>query len=248
MIASSDVFDGLEAEQDRLESLLGSLDDADWARPSSCAGWSVADVVLHLAQTEENVVAAVGGGTFEPPEGISGSTVDEIVDQWVAAERGRPPSEAFERWKRARREALSALRSADPDRPVAWAAAPLKPRTLATTRLAEHWVHAHDIADPLDATYPDSDRLWHVAWLAHRTIPFAYARAGRSDPPTVHLELESPDGETWTFPPIDGDVAIKGTAAEFCRVAGRRLAPERTSLETTGPRAAEVLELVRTYA
>ncbi len=55
------IFDDLEAEQDRLDGILGGLDDAQWAAPSAAAGWSVADVVLHLAQTEEAVVATAVG-------------------------------------------------------------------------------------------------------------------------------------------------------------------------------------------
>jgi uncharacterized protein (TIGR03083 family) len=56
-----DIFDDLEAEQDRLEKILAGLDGARWAAPSAAAGWSVTDVVLHLAQTEEAVVASTGG-------------------------------------------------------------------------------------------------------------------------------------------------------------------------------------------
>ncbi|MGO9295336.1 MAG: maleylpyruvate isomerase N-terminal domain-containing protein [Streptosporangiaceae bacterium] len=38
------VFDDLVAEQDRLDAILGGLDEADWAVPSAAAGWTVADV------------------------------------------------------------------------------------------------------------------------------------------------------------------------------------------------------------
>ena len=43
------IFDDLEAEQDRLEEILGGLDAAQWTAPSAASGWTVADVVLHLA-------------------------------------------------------------------------------------------------------------------------------------------------------------------------------------------------------
>lgn len=141
------------------------------------------------------------------------------------------------------------MRAADPQLSVAWTAAPLKPRTLATTRLSEHWIHAHDIADPLGVNYPDTSRLWHIAWLAHRTIPFAFTRAGKSDPPSVRLELSGPDGEHWEFGDAGAEVTITGSAGEFIRVAARRLAPsDAKSLTGKGERAFEVLEFVRTYA
>jgi len=56
------VFDDLAAEQERLAGILGGLDEAQWTSPSGADGWSVADVVLHLAQSEESVVIAVAGG------------------------------------------------------------------------------------------------------------------------------------------------------------------------------------------
>ena len=47
-----DVIADLEAEQERLESLLGALDDEQWQSSSAAAGWSVADVVLHELEVE----------------------------------------------------------------------------------------------------------------------------------------------------------------------------------------------------
>lgn len=248
MSESPDVIEALAAEGDQVEALLGGLDEGAWAHPSGCSGWTISDVVLHLAQTEEAVVATVTGGTFEVPAGVAGSNVDEIMAGWVAAQRGAAPSEVSERWKKARRSALSALTEADPERRLAWAAAPLKPRTLATTRLSEHWIHAQDIADPLGVEYPDSDRLWHIARLAHRTVSYAYARAGRDDAPSVYLELRGPGGDLWTFGEADAEVGVSGSASVFCRVAGRRLPAAGADLETRGERANELLSLVRTYA
>lgn len=243
-----DVVADLKAEQERLESLLGTLETSDWDRPSACPGWSVTDVVLHLAQTEEAVVASITGAGFAPPA-VSGATVDEVMERWVGSERGSSAQDVFARWRAARRSALDALRAAEPDRAVGWAAAPLKPRTLATTRLSEHWLHALDIAEPLGRPLPDEDRLWHVARLAHRTLPYAYTRAGRSDPPTLFLDLVSPSGEAWSFGEPDADCAIAGSAGEFCRVAGRRLASSAAlSIDARGERGEEVLALIRTYA
>ena len=244
-----DIFDALRSEQDAIYRMLSSLDDAEWSHPSSCPGWSVSDVVLHLAQTEEAVVMSVSGEGFPSIEGVSGATVDELMASWVEAERGVRPADLLARWDEARARSFETMRAADPQASVAWAAAPLKPRTLATTRLSEHWIHAHDIADPLGIDHADTARLWHIVWLAHRTIPFAFMRAGKSDPPSVRLELMGPDGELWEFGDPDVEVTITGSAGDFVRVAARRLASsEAESLSSKGERAAEVLECVRTYA
>lgn len=238
-------FDDLAAEQDRLEDLLGDLDETQWTSPSSAAGWTVADVVLHLAQSEEGVVAsATGAGRDVRPS--RERTVDAAMDDLVRQER-TSPAETFRRWREARRAAVAALRAADPSVPLIWVEAPLKPATLATTRLAEHWAHGLDITGPLGIAFPDTDRLRHVAWLAHRTLPYALSVAGEPHHP-VRCELTAPDGGVWRYGPEDAESVISGPAGAFCRVAAHRLEPAESGLRTTGPHAATALRFVRTYA
>ena len=55
------IFDDLEAEQEQLHAVLAGLTEEQWLAPSAAAGWSVADVMLHLAQTEEGVIASAAG-------------------------------------------------------------------------------------------------------------------------------------------------------------------------------------------
>ena len=242
------MFEALRSQTDRLDDILSSLTPEQWSAPSLCPGWSVSDVVLHLAQTEEGVVATIeGSGPSLPVEGAS--NIDEAMEQWVRAERGADPQEIHARWNDARKRAFDALRVADPEQSLTWAAAPLKPRTLATTRLSEHWIHTMDIAEPLEVANPDTDDLEHIAWLALRSVPYAFARAGRGDPPTIRAELTTPSGAPWTFGSEDAECSITGTMGDLCRVAARRVsAGDAGNLKATGPRADEVLELIRTYA
>jgi uncharacterized protein (TIGR03084 family) len=239
------IFDDLAAEQDRLEDILSGLDEARWTSPSAADGWTVADVVLHLAQSEEGVVdSASGAGRDLRPSG--GRTVDEAMAEWVQAER-TAPEQVFQRWREARRASVAALRSADPARPLGWVRTPLKPATLAT-RLAEHWAHALDIATPLGIDLPDTDRLRHIAWLAHRTLPYALAEADDQAGP-VSCELTAPDGASvWRFGPADAESSTTGPAGAFCRVAIRRLDATASGLRTTGPYGAAALGVLRTYA
>jgi uncharacterized protein (TIGR03084 family) len=244
---TTSAFDALEDQYERLDSILGSLNGAQWDEPSLCEGWSVRDVVLHLAQTEEAVLASIEERPAPiPVEGAS--NVDEAMEQWVRKERDTTP-DVRARWKEASQAALRALRDADPQKSLQWAAAPLKPKTMATTRLSEHWIHTMDIADPLGINNPDTDNLEHIAWLAWRTIPYAFMRAGRDDAPTVRAELVAPSGEIVTFGAEDARCLVKGSMGEFCRVAARRMSPDNaTSLRAEGEKAADVLALVRTYA
>ena len=242
------IFEDLEAEQDRLEKILTGLDEAQWATPSAAAGWTVADVVLHLAQSDEAAAATATHGTLRGGlDAVAGNTTDERAASAVRNERAGP-AETFSRWQRARQAAMTAMRAADPDRPVQWMVGSVKPATLATTRLAEAWTHGLDIAAPLGADFPDTARLRHIAWLAHRTLPYALSLAGLPAV-AVRCELVAPDGaEGWRFGPEGAESAITGAAGEFCRVAAQRLDPARSGLEASGPHGATALRLVRTYA
>ena len=241
------VMDDLEAEEARLERILDGLDGAQWMSASGAEGWTVADVMLHLAQSEEAVVASVSGAGLRAGLGaVSGDTAEARAAAAVQAERSAP-AEVFGRWQRARVAALAALRGADPGQPVEWMAGPVKPGTLATTRLTEHWAHGLDITGPLGIGFPDTERLRHVAWLAHRTLPYAMSLAGERAG-AVRCELIAPGGsEVWGYGPADAPSSIGGPAGAFCRVAVRRLDPAKSALKAGGPRGATALRLLRTY-
>ncbi len=252
-----DAITAYAAETDLLAELLASLTDEQWRRPSGCAGWTVSDVVLHLAQSEESVVSAFDQGDsgvpYAPYLELVGRGGDGMVDAIMAAavegERPDDPAAVLERWQAANHAAVARLRAADPASRVPWVAAPLAPRTLAATRLSEHWIHGLDLREPLGVPSVDTDRLWHVARLAWRTLPYAFA-AEDEEPPSVRLRLTSPSGEEWVLE--DGtsepEVVVAGPAGQWCRLAARRLRPDDTDLRADGPRGARVLELARTYA
>jgi uncharacterized protein (TIGR03084 family) len=240
------VIDDLAAEHEAISVLLEPLDADALLQPSGAPGWTIADVVLHLAQSEESVVACITGVAVGNPFPVEGSTTDEIVDNWVKAERGDPVG-AVARWQRARRGSVAALRGADPDTRYPWIAAPLRPQALATTRLAEHWAHALDIAEAIGVDYPDTDRLRNVAWLAHRTLPYAFELNGQ-DPHPVYCELIAPDGSTWRFGAEDAPSRITGYAGAFCRVGAQRLKAADSGLLTHGPYADVALAILRNYA
>ncbi len=48
-------------QQAELSAVLARLDDRDWESSSRCDGWSVRDVVLHLAQTNELAIGSLDG-------------------------------------------------------------------------------------------------------------------------------------------------------------------------------------------
>lgn len=249
-----DILTALEEQHAELDALLAGLDDGSWTRPTRCEGWDVADVVLHLAQTDDLARASAAGRYGERLRELAGDlppagTVDDGAAAVVARERGVPNAELLERWRTGAAELRATLAASDPHRRVPWVSGTLSVHTLVSTRLAECWIHTGDVAGAVGAQQELTERLRHVARLAWRTLPYAFGRDGRRLSGPVMFDLVGPTGDRWLFAP-DGEPAtvLEGPGVELCLVAARRVAPEETSLRGTGPDARAVLELVRTYA
>jgi uncharacterized protein (TIGR03084 family) len=154
-----------------------------------------------------------------------------------------------ERWLDGVETLRAVLAAADPHERVLWVAGELTIRTLATTRLAETWIHTGDVAAAFGVSLTPTDRLCHIARLAWRTLPYAFMRAGRELHGPVAFELRAPSGAACDFVPDDAPrTVVQGEVVELCNVAARRVEPTDTGLTATGPDADAVLELVRTYA
>jgi uncharacterized protein (TIGR03084 family) len=249
-----DIVDALADQQAELAELLDQFHSRDWERPSPCEGWSAADVVLHLAQTNEMAIGSARGRLPEVLEQLtaglpSAADVDAGADLMVEIQRGVGSAAIHQRYLRSAAEFLALLRNADPHARVTWVAGELSIHTLATTRLAETWIHTGDVADAVDVTLVPTSRLRPIARLAWRTLPYAFARAGRELSGPISFDLVGPDGEAWQFEPDDAALTtIRGDGVELCHVAARRVDPADTGLVGEGPDADAVLALVRTYA
>lgn len=237
------------ALSEQLDELRSLLDGADLSLPSACAGWSIGDVVLHLAHTNELAIMSAEGTlpavAAVPPAGA----IDDGADAAVARERdSSTPEELVARWQVSADRMRAALLACDPSARLQWVAGTLAARTLATTRLAESWIHTGDIAFGLGVTLTPGARLQHIARLAWRTIPYAFEREGLAAPGPVAFRLEGVGGERWDFGDDDAPTVITGDGVELCHVASRRVPPSATRLVGRGPDAEHVLAVARTWA
>ncbi|QYG91908.1 maleylpyruvate isomerase family mycothiol-dependent enzyme [Iamia sp. SCSIO 61187] len=247
-----DVLSALAAQQEELAGLVDGLDAAGLTTPSRCPGWSVADVLLHLAQTNEVAVASVTGD-FGPFLGrttadlVVKGTVDDWAGAFVAAERD-DPLVVRARWASSVDAQAAAFAAADLDARVPWVVGDMAARSLATTRLSESWIHTVDVGVGLGVEVPPTDRLWHVARLVWRTVPYALAQGGHRPAGDVRFVLDAPDGDRWTFGEEGASTTITGAAVDLCTVAGQRAPAAATGLRGVGPDADAVLRLARTFA
>ena len=115
-------IDALTEQNAELAALLTGRSEDEAHLPSACAGWTVSDVVLHLAQTNEIAQASVEHRFFEAAAefGRSGDTIVNDVDEAAAlsvlAERDQPWVKVHERWQQSAESMQDAFRAADPSR------------------------------------------------------------------------------------------------------------------------------------
>jgi uncharacterized protein (TIGR03084 family) len=250
-----DLLQALDAQHAELAAIVDRCSGDDWERPTPCEGWDVADVLLHLAQTDELAATSVRGELPPLADGLMGSresqavSVDDAAAAQVATERVAGGDAIRQRWHDASQQMRAAFAGADPHLRVTWVSNQLSVQTLAATRLSECWIHTGDIASALDVALPPTNRLRHIARLAWRTLPYAFERADLQMHGPIALELTAPDGDTWHFDPDTPALTmIRGSAAEFCEVAARRVEPKATALVGRGPDSEAALRVVRTYA
>lgn len=249
-----DILSALDDQQVELHELITPVDDAAWAKPSRCDGWSVSDVVLHIAQTNEMAIGSLTDRFDEVlislTEGLPPSdNVDDGAGLMVEHQRGGSAQSVYDRWKASVDTMMAAYWDADPHKRVKWVAGTLSVHTLASTRLAETWIHTNDAAFGLGVTLAPSTRLMYIARLAWRTLPYAFLRAGKELQGPVEFNLVGTNGQPWVFAPDEpAQTIVRGSAVELCEVAAQRAKAPDTSLTAEGPDASDVLDLVRTFA
>ena len=251
-----DVMRALREQVTELHSIVAELDEEQLGLPSACPGWSISDVLLHLAQTNEAAAASGRRDTVSTAESWSAlqgqvpTDFDDLAGRIVERERGASGVDVRARWAKSAYDMVDALQACDPSTRVRWAVGDMAPRSLASARIAETWIHAGDVCAGLGVAQPKSDRVWHIARLVHRTLPYSFKRGARVASGEVRFELTSPINESvvWQFGGDGADTVISGSATDLCRVAGRRAPAAETSLTGIGPDAEDVLLLMRTFA
>ena len=111
-----DPYDLMQAEGARLDRFFAGLDDAAWARPSRCEGWSVRDVLAHLLSSEQYNSACLDGTVrdFLAGVGARGATdLDSLNELGIRDHDGRPTAELLDEWRDASSRTVEGFRTRD---------------------------------------------------------------------------------------------------------------------------------------
>jgi uncharacterized protein (TIGR03083 family) len=156
----------IHAERHALADDLGELDDAAWATPSLCVGWTVEDVVAHLT-------AGASLGRFRWLASMVGARFDDRRHnaRWITRHRGATPAGTLRRFR------------------------DIVDSTNAPSRHTEAWlgevlVHGGDIRRPLGIDHqPPAHAITAVAtFFARRDFTVASASI------IAELQLRADDG------------------------------------------------------
>ena len=173
-LAGLDPFALLDGEAERLDGFFAGLSEPGWLRVSRCAGWTVRDVLGHLAASEDYHRACLDGtvAAFIAGLGERGATdLDSANALGVAGYAALSPGDVLARWRAAsadnrrrfRERGEGVVDTSIGDYPCRWQALHVA---------AELATHADDIGVPVAV----GEQAERTAWRA-RYSRFALAEA-----------------------------------------------------------------------
>ena len=128
--------DAIERTWDAWATLGARLQDSEWATPTRCPGWSVADVYAHASNFPRTLAigpppppdAPVGRpltasdvlGRFNRPDGVAHTMAASVAHAAIEDAAGHRPDDLVERFTDDGRRAVDLLRNADPAMIVPW--------------------------------------------------------------------------------------------------------------------------------
>jgi uncharacterized protein (TIGR03083 family) len=157
-----DPYDLMDAEAARIDRYVAGLGPTELAAPSACAGWSVADVVGHLAASEDYNHACLDdgiGALFERLGAAGVTDMDSFNAYGVQEWSGRPIDEVLADWRRRCERTRTELRHRD-GKELATSVGPYPVRWQAFHLASELATHGDDIGAPPSGV-PDD---WRAAF------------------------------------------------------------------------------------
>ncbi len=156
--------DLMAIEAARIEVHVAALPAADWLRPSRCEGWTVRDVVAHLAASETYHRACLDGevgALFEQMATKGMTSVDDFNASGIAGFDGVPDDEVLRQFVADDDDTRRRFRERG-DGDVDTSVGPYPARWQAFHLAGELATHADDIFVPVSAADAEARREWRA--------------------------------------------------------------------------------------
>jgi uncharacterized protein (TIGR03083 family) len=194
---------------DHLLALLSRLSPAEWQTPTTCAGWSVKDVALHLLGGDAGILSR-GRDQFTPATRPIRSAEDlaELVNNlnagWLQATQRLSPRLLCDLLRYLGNQVCDHFQSLDPyalGGPVSWVGPEPAPVWLDLAReYTERWHHQQHIRDAVDQPGLKEARYLAPALDAFvRALPRAFRHAPAPDGTLFTLTIAGESGGRWSL-------------------------------------------------
>ncbi len=190
-LAGLEPFGIFDIEAERLARFFAGLDGSDWNRPSRCAGWSLKDVLGHLAGEEMYNHACLdddlaGFAARVAEAGIGGPGDYNVFNEWCVRERRDTPAEAvLDEWRSANTETRRRMRergAGSRDATLATSVGPYPVWLQTVHYCSEFATHADDVGAPVTAAEAPGRTAWRAKAgrfaLREREAPVTVEAAG----------------------------------------------------------------------
>ena len=246
----SDALKAIEADREALLALCHELDDATWTRDSGCPGWTVQDLVSHMACS---FWLAVDMSNLPDSAGLP---AERAADLYVESRRWLTPKQIltdYESVSSRGLELLAAVQSQDVEVPLGDVGT--YPASVVPTAFAfEHYVHIRYDLFPPDGLFggepPASDELRlapTLDWI-QAALPQQNSELLGGMDKAVEVHISGIGGRTLRIG--DGDVAgqIDCDAPAFVRWVTQRGSWESLGVDAVGdPSALETVRRLRVF-
>lgn len=197
----------LPAVHQELISLLGSFSPDEWAATTSCPGWSVKDIALHLLGVE---VGVLSNGRDKMPgtwfSNVPWDELEELVNRqnelWVEAARRLSTNLLCDLLLSLGRQTCTYFESVDlhalgPS--VNWAGNGPAPMWLHVAReYTERWYHQQQIREALDRQLLTQPEFFSPVLATFvRGLPRAFEGVDAPNRTVVQVAIQGESGNTW---------------------------------------------------
>ena len=194
---NSTIIENMAAVWRSIERVCAGLDEARWALPTDCPGWSVKDNLSHIAGSEATLLGRPQPDHVPANAGTLRNGVAERNEVLVDYRRSRRGSEVLAEFREVTAARLDALRAMSPE---AWSAeswTPVGPgtyRDFMLIRVFDCWVHEQDIRRALGRPGSlEGAPAEHAMERIALAIPYVVGkRAGAPEGSSVVFDITGP--------------------------------------------------------
>jgi uncharacterized protein (TIGR03083 family) len=188
----------LTRQRRRMQEMLASLTDEQWAAPSRCDGWRVQDVVTHLNDVNPFWQGSVAAGLVGlPTRFLDGFDPTATPAMLVDMSRERSSGDVLEQFVRTNEKLVDELSAMDEEQWAVRAETPVghpSIRVLAHHALWDAWIHERDIVLPLGmAPVEEPDEVRSCLRFAAAIGPTLALGLGRAAVGTYAVDATGPE-------------------------------------------------------